>query len=174
MKHIIVFLLLFFAYQGISQEDNFYIQKIEKGKFLFQNNPYTFQELGDIIKPQEEAYSYYTKSLKAKKQSRVPGWISIGMIGGGISMMLADGCLRSEFECSGGYYVGAYTLALATFPAVVSLANLSISSSYKSRAIKTYNNSLARDTSQDIIYKEKESNLSIDLGATGLSMRLSF
>ena len=115
-------------------------QKIDvyKGIYTFENDKYKFKELGNILQQNDEAYAYFLRSEKLKKNLTVTGIFSGAFLIGG-TVLLAQDRETEDFFPSGTLVGGALCYVVSITTGIITLA-FAADMNYKQKlAIESFN-----------------------------------
>ena len=151
-------------------------QKItQKGIVYFHEDQwYSFEELGPLLKDQSEAYYYYHKSLKQRRKAKINGLIASGAIVTGVVAIAIDPDVETTncFLClSTGQSIALIGwLGVTPIFGTIGIIKKIREVNSRKKAINSYNEGLNHG------YKDKASEMELHIGQTqnGLGVILNF
>ena len=166
MRTLIVLLIVFLA-----SMTNTYGQYIKKQGLLYEagGQIYKYGEMESVFNQDPYALDLYEKSHKRKKNARVFGFVTLGVIGGsGLALITGD---RSNCElCTNDIVaiLGLYVVVPIT--GIVALSIRIAASSAGEKAIRTINALNA----QDLGIQDDEWKIDLKINAGGVGMVMTF
>ena len=143
-------------------------QKItKKGDFYFHEDQwYSFEELGTLLKDQSEAYYYYHKSLKQRRKAKINGLIASVAIATGVVAFVID---PDETSITPAIAFIAWIGVTPIFGTIGIIKKIREVNSRK-KAINSYNEGL------NLGYKDKAPEMELYIGQTqnGVGLVLNF
>ncbi len=112
--------------------------EINKGTYIYEKNYYKFKELGHILEHNDEAYTYFLRSEKLKKNLKVTGIFSGTFLVGG-TVLLAQDRETEDFLPSGTLIGGVLCYVVSITTGIITLA-FAADMNYKQKlAIESFN-----------------------------------
>jgi len=142
MKNVILLLILFFLCFGKN------ILTKSQNRFYFQNNIYSKYEIGELLQVDKEAFETYQNFLLIKDVSKISGYGTLVIGGGGLILMALSPGDCNDTLCT-GYILGIFGVLGSFITGPIALFTHGISNGLLKKSVKVFNkNNSALKTGQ--------------------------
>lgn len=145
-------------------------EKLEKfkHKFYFQNKTYSAKSIHSILVDDNEAYDIYEHHKQFGSISKVSGYGSLGLIGGGLLLITLSNGDCNDTLCL-DYIFGIYSVIGGVVIAPIALITHVVSKIILNKSVRTFNKNNERSKIGSVPME-----LNLKYSGTGIGLVLSF